>query len=543
MKKLRDLQLYAIVSECNEYKAIEAIYGMETTLMLFDMICLSHKNIAFQSAAMRIGLCTGDRGTEAFHSGAQILIHCKDMGLYELKHSETSIWIKPSMQFDSKEHFLLDPMNFETHEKPDPILRDDNHDLILSKFSQQSRYPVNTEFLNKINGIPYTLDMDIINNFAGDNMPITYNKVIADYLGNDIYHKWRYDSRGRSYPEGYGINIQGNKTVRAILNFKETEVINDPDPIYIALANARGFDDWTWERRIKWAKKQDIGYNFQIPKNTKYPERYAKAVRAMLDYQEGNPTGYMMELDATASGIQIMAAITGCMVTGKEVNLVDKKSRRDVYKTIARGMSQTLPNTVTRDEAKYPAMTHYYNSLATPKDIFDEAELNAFYEVLDGKLPGAEFCMERLNKCWNPKAKHHSWVLPDGHTAFVRTMTSKSAKYTYDGVEVDYMYYVNEGNKTSYRSLVPNIIHSIDGYIARQMVLRAKFQMVHVHDCFLFHPNHFYEVKQLYREILAELVTDYNINHIIESLTGKQTNIKVDTKLQSKIMKSEYALS
>ena len=122
-------------------------------------------------------------------------------------------------------------------------------------------------------------------------------------------------------------------------------------------------------------------------------------------------------------------------------------------------------------------------------------------------------------------------------------MTSKEDSFEYNGTKVNYQYYVNEGNKQSYRSLVPNIIHSIDGYVARQMVLRAPFELVHVHDCFLFHPNHFDEVRQLYREILAELVTDYNINHVIQSLTGNWPNIPVPTKLADAILKSEYALS
>ena len=151
--------------------------------------------------------------------------------------------------------------------------------------------------------------------------------------------------------------------------------------------------------------------------------------------------------------------------------------------------------------------------------------------------------MKKLNECWNPYAKSHTWVLPDGHTATFNTMTQKQGFYDYEGIRLQYLYYVNEGNKESFRSLVPNIIHSIDGYIARQMVLRADFELVHVHDCFLFHPNYTEAVKGLYKEILMELVTDYNINHIIESLTGRKSNIPVPTDLVEHINNSSYAIS
>lgn len=541
MKTMRDLQLLSILNKSPEFKIVEDMYGLDLALFIFDLVCSSFKNIAFQSAAMQIGLRTGVYGKEAFAAGARIVVTMKDIGLYKLKSTDTTMWLRPMMQFDEDELLMLDPINFESHELVDPVT-ETTPDILLSKFSQHTK-PLNYEFLNKINQVPFRLDMDVFLNFSGENMPITYNKVTCEYLDKDIFFEWKFDSRGRSYSTGYALNVQGNKTVRSVLSLRDKEVINDPTPIYVALANARGFDDWTWERRIAWAKKQKVSESFSIPKGTKYPERYVKAMRALLDYEQGHPSGYVMELDATASGIQIMAAITGCMATGREVNLVDAKRRKDVYKTLAKAMSAQVEHTVTRDDCKYPGMTHYYNSIATPKEVFDAEELKAFYECLDGKLPGAEFCMKTLNKYWDPHAKHHSWVLPDGHVAFVRTMTSKEDTFEYDGTEIKYQYYVNEGNKTSYRSLVPNIIHSIDGYIARQMVLRAGFQLVHVHDCFLFHPNHFEEVKQLYREILAELVTGYNINHVVMSLSGNWPGIEVPTKLADAILKSEYALS
>jgi hypothetical protein len=540
MKTLRDLQLFQIVHDLPEFKEIDQKYGMESSLNLFDFICSSHKNIAFQSAAMQIGFTLAKKPQKAFEAGAAMLIACKDAGLYELKKSETSMWLTPVLQFEEDEMLLLEEINFETHELPTVVT--DNADKILSQFSKHS-YPLNYEFLNKINKVPFELDMDVLLNFQGENMPITYNKMTAEYLNKPIFFNWRYDSRGRSYSEGYGLNIQGNKTVRSVLQSKNKELIERIDPVYIALANAKGYDHWTWERRIKWAKEQEVDHTMVIPKRTKYPEKYVKAVRAILDYEEDNLSGFIMESDATASGMQIMACITGCIASAKEVNLVDPKVRKNVYGTVARRMSKHPDVSVTTEDVKYPVMTHYYNSLATPKESFNETELSAFYEALDGLLPGCEFAMKELNKCWNPDAKYHSWTLPDGHVAFVRTMTAKESEYTYDGTAIKYQYYVNEGNRTSFRSLVPNIIHSIDGYIARQMILRAPFELTHVHDCFLYHPNHHWEVCDLYREILAELVTDYNINHIIESITGKFTGHHVNPALGNMILDSSYALS
>ena len=541
MKTMKDLIILNIVEPVAEFKAIESLIGTEMAISLFELVATKRKNIAVQGLAMQLGLRAKKYGHQAFVSGMDILQTCKDIGLYKLEHDaeKQSVWVKPLLKFSDEELFFIETKSQENHEMPDPVVS--NKGLLLSKFSQHDK-PLNYLFINKINRVPFELDMDILLNFKGKNMPHNYEEVSAIHLARPIYFNWKYDSRGRSYSSGYGIDIQGNKTVRSSLSFRNKEVITDIKPLYIALANARGFDDWTWERRIEWAEKQDISYNFTIPRGTKYPEKYVKAVRAILDYREGNPSGFIMELDATASGIQIMAAITGCVKTANEVNLVDPKRRKDVYKALARNMTHQGAKT-SREDVKYPCMTHFYNSLKTPRERLSVAQLEAFYKALDGLLPGAEMAMEKLNECWNPYAKSHTWVLPDGHTATFNTMTQKQGFYDYESIRLQYLYYVNEGNKESFRSLVPNIIHSIDGYIARQMVLRANFELVHVHDCFLFHPNYTEAVKSLYREILMELVTDYNINHIIESLTGRKSNIPISTDLVEHINNSSYAIS
>ena len=541
MKTMKDLILLNIIESVAEFKAIESLIGTDMAISLFELVATERKNIAVQGLAMQLGLRAKKYGPKAFNTGMDILKACKDVGLYRLEHNaeKQSVWVKPLLKFSDEELFFIETKSQENHEMPDPVVS--NEGLLLSKFSQHDK-SLNYLFINKINRVPFELDMDILLNFKGKNMPHNYEEVSAIHLARPIYFNWKYDSRGRSYSSGYGIDIQGNKTVRSSLSFRNKEVITDIKPLYIALANARGFDDWTWERRIEWAEKQDISYNFTIPRGTKYPEKYVKAVRAILDYREGNPSGFMMELDATASGIQIMAAITGCVKTANEVNLIDPKRRKDVYKALARNMTQQGAKT-SREDVKYPCMTHFYNSLQTPKKSLSVAQLEAFYKALDGLLPGAETAMKKLNECWNPYAKSHTWVLPDGHTATFNTMTQKQGFYDYEGIRLQYLYYVNEGNKESFRSLVPNIIHSIDGYIARQMVLRADFELVHVHDCFLFHPNYTEAVKGLYKEILMELVTDYNINHIIESLTGRKSNIPVPTDLVEHINNSSYAIS
>ena len=540
---IKDLTILNIISDTREYKKVDALIGTERALLLFKLICVEYKNIAFQSIAMQLGLQSKKSGKEAFEYGADILVRCKDTKLYELKTTAKSIYIVPLLQFSKSELPYLEDYTYESHDEEDFAIVS-NKNNITGRFNMHDK-PINLLFLNKIRRIGFRLDMDVVNNFEGENMPINHKEMIAKYLGKVIKFNWKYDTRGRSYSEGYGLNIQGNSTVRASLQFDKQEVINDIEPLYIALASAAGHDDWTWKKRIAWAKKRVIDYEFKIPRGCKKPEKYVSTIRAILNYEEGNPSGYMMELDATASGIQIMGALAGCEETCKHVNLINTRKREDVYVHVASSISRIVNYDITRDYAKYPTMTHYYNSIATPKEHFDtNDELFAFYNVLEGLLPGAEYIMKYINKQWNPRAKYHSWTLPDGHVAFVKTMTQKKAFYKYNGTTISYLYYVNEGNREDFRSLAPNIVHSIDGYIARQMVLRANFDLVHVHDCFLFHPNHYHEVKELYRTIMAEIARPEFTQNLFRSLNGKLIDLpNYSHALAGKIMKSEYAIA
>lgn len=539
---IREQFILNVIEDSGQYKAMRSLYSTEVLIALFDMIGNAEKNISLQSAAMQLGLRSGKRGPDAFSKGIQILEDADKAKVCKLKTSEENrtAWLTPLIQFDDMEKHLMRIKKLESHEEVTEIGSTSN--LLLGRFGHHDK-PQNREFIEKINRVPFVLDMDIVMNFEGENMPLNSKEMLAEYMDKPIYFKWAYDKRGRSYSEGYGINIQGNKTTRAYLEFLNREVIQDPTPLYIALANAAGHDKWSWKKRIAWGKQKRITRDIKIPDNCEYPEAYVKAMRALCDWQDGVPSGYMMELDATASGLQVMAMLMGDPQTAKEVNLGDSGRREDIYQHVADRMNDMLQRQdISKAYTKQPVMTHYYNSIKNPRDTFEDDELEAFYKVLDGLLPAGERVMKILNKQWNPRAKHHTWVLPDGHTAHVKTMTQQLGVYTFRDVKLEYLYYVNKGNKTDFRSLAPNMVHSIDGYIARQMVLRAPFELVHVHDCFLFHPNNWQEVRRLYKELMIEINEEYNINHLVQSLNGKVLDIEVGN-VRDLVLQSEYALS
>tara|TARA_B110000459_G_C16424294_1_gene408878 strand:- start:491 stop:841 length:351 start_codon:yes stop_codon:yes gene_type:complete len=105
--------------------------------------------------------------------------------------------------------------------------------------------------------------------------------------------------------------------------------------------------------------------------------------------------------------------------------------------------------------------------------------------------------------------------------------------------------FYKQQKSNNFRSLCPNIIHSIDGYVAREMIRKAPFQLSHIHDCFVFSPDHLQEVAQLYREIMAEIARSSILQDILRQLTGDANLVitKYSNNLDEAILDSSYMLS
>ena len=231
--------------------------------------------------------------------------------------------------------------------------------------------------------------------------------------------------------------------------------------------------------------------------------------------------------------------------------MVNTGNREDIYQFVADKMNIILEaiNQVIRKDVKKPVMTTFYNSEANPKETFNKKQLKAFYAALDDTLPGALDVMEAINEYWDSTADVHMWTLPDGHVAKVPVTEMSDIRIEVD--ELDHRTFTYRYNKQqpseNYRSLVANIVHSVDGYVAREMVRRChsmKIDLVHIHDCFVFSPDYLQVVQQTYREILAEIANSDLLSNILSEISGTYVPVtKLSTDLAKDILNSEYMLS
>jgi DNA-directed RNA polymerase len=321
------------------------------------------------------------------------------------------------------------------------------------------------------------------------------------------------------------------------------------DYLKIDIANTFGLDKESWLDRLLWAEFHEEHFESLI-EDASEPLLMTKAVMALRATQRGEASGHNMFLDATASGLQIMAVLSGCKETARHVNLINTGNREDVYVEVANKMNVFLSEEekVTRSDVKKPLMTHFYNK-KNLEEFFDGEQEGAFYQVLSESFTGAEAVMATINQYWNPNALEHTFTLPDGHIAHIKVTEMVNAKIEIDELDHVSFTYRFEANKPSLlgTSLCPNIIHGVDGYIAREMVRRSHsegFQLAHIHDAFTAHPNNMQRVRELYVEILAEIADSNLLADILSEITGTIVNLtKFSNDLSADILASEYALS
>ena len=255
--------------------------------------------------------------------------------------------------------------------------------------------------------------------------------------------------------------------------------------LLIDIGTQFGLDKEVFEKRLDWAK-ENIDSLEAIGDKLQWKEKplYIKAVMALRKVQKGLPTGHMIGCDSTASGVQIMSAITGCHAGALATGLIDPEVRADVYTSSTSVMNETLHSKgitveTERPKMKQAVMCSFYGSKLEPEMLFgkDTEELECFYQTMEKVAPGAWELRKDLLEAWQPYALSHEWKLPDGFEAKVKVMQQvTTAGGNLPRIEIDelehyqfgYTYYENKGSKKGL-SLVANLVHSIDGYIVRTM--------------------------------------------------------------------------
>lgn len=238
-------------------------------------------------------------------------------------------------------------------------------------------------------------------------------------------------------------------------------------------------DKVDFEDRIAWFKQQEqAGTLAALITSADKPALYFAGLLAYNDVLSGKPIGYPISLDACSSGLQLLATFANCEKSARKCGVVNTGHREDAYTTLfadMKVMAGDFKMSATRKSTKQAVMTALYGSTAMPEKLFGTGRgLEIFYTVMEEEIPGAWNLNLALKSLWQPYATEHSWVVPDGFEVCmtVEALDVDEVVFLGDAVSV----YTKQLKGTAKgRSLSPNIVHSIDGMIVREMVRRCRF--------------------------------------------------------------------
>lgn len=314
----------------------------------------------------------------------------------------------------------------------------------------------------------------------------------------------------------------------------------------IDIANCFGLDKENWDTRLQWVEDNNAVLEASDGA-AESPILFRKAVRALRRVEEGLPTNHIMGLDATASGPQFMAAMSGCKLSAEAVNVINTGNREDIYTNVSAAMAKEVGHVIERKVVKQPVMTLFYGSEAIPKAVFGNA-VDQFLAAMEKRMPGCMQLMRLFQGQWRPDADYYRWRMPDGHHVVI-PVTQVEQK----GIEIDEADHFRFTHRTSVvrpqaegRSLAANIVHSVDAYVCRQMVRRAErqgFRLAPIHDCFFASPKYMQQVRENYRDLLIEVAEQNLVEHILSQINRKPFSFKKLGNILPAMGNMEYALS
>ena len=270
----------------------------------------------------------------------------------------------------------------------------------------------------------------------------------------------------------------------------------------IDVANNYGLDKLSFDERINWFNRE-IEPVIQKDSTDEYllavvetyladePELFYAGLLAYRDTLAGKPTGYTISLDAVCSGVQCLATLTLDIPALTDTGLIGEE-RGDIYSAIYKDMAHSLGIQPTEDKiksmrssAKAAIVPMMYGSKRAPEREFpNEVERSAFLAAAHNRMKSCLTLRDILMNATDKEASQYQWVMPDGHTV-VTPVTQRNWYQTTLSNGFSFKWSIYEKGKSNwYIKNAANVIHSVDGFIMREMVRRCNYEPRKVFDTY-----------------------------------------------------------
>jgi DNA-directed RNA polymerase len=360
---------------------------------------------------------------------------------------------------------------------------------------------------------------------------------------------WSFDYRGRAYPIPAHLTPQDTDFGKSLIRFADESFVTPESEEWLAfqVATTFGLDKATMAERLEWVKNNhDLITKIATDPIDNLPEWEGveepwQFMAACHEYYhcciecDKQHTGLMVAVDATCSGLQILAGLAKDQSTASLVNVCPGDKPSDAYKAVAEEAKKHLPSEMhpwmTRKTTKRTVMTIPYNATkssswtyikeALIEQGFDPTKdqvsqvVDAVYQSMDAIVPGPMRVMRWIKKhvgqYIRDGADHVEWTTPSG---FV--VNQKRNKKETNQMDLQLMgrtrvnITVGEGDPCPTRhksSTAPNLIHSLDASILHETFQRFNGPFTVIHDSVLCRATDMGALNKLVRETYTDIFT------------------------------------
>jgi len=377
-------------------------------------------------------------------------------------------------------------------------------------------------------------------------------EVVREFEGKNYYIPWSFDYRGRAYPIPNLLTPQDTDFGKSLILFSEGAKITPKglEWIKFQLATTYGLDKATMQERLEWVSipaNQDLV--FRIVKDPiKYIADWENADEPWLFLAAANEyvslilghtdvTHLPVAVDATCSGLQILAGLAKDASTARMVNVIGSEKPQDAYATIASRSMEAIPDRLKphwdRKVTKRCVMTIPYNAKPFSnrsyiRDAFkekgvdvDKEELTqcvqAVRSAMNVVVPGAMRVMKwietEIARAIKSGADEIKWTTPSGFNVKQRLMKTKSTvirtqlmgrcEVHVSGAEtgVDLKHHKN--------ATAPNLIHSLDASLLHMAVMNFNEPIALIHDSVLCRATDMCKLSTLVRDTYMRLFAEH----------------------------------
>ena len=377
-------------------------------------------------------------------------------------------------------------------------------------------------------------------------------EVVREFKDKDYYVPWSFDYRGRVYPIPNLLTPQDTDFGKSLILFSEGVKITPKGMEWIKfqLATTYGLDKATMQERLDWIENgenrelvhrvwSDPIANIADWENADEPWMFLAACVEWYElyYEHRDETHLPVAVDATCSGLQILAGLAKDASTARMVNVIGSEKPQDAYATIASRSMEAIPDRLKphwdRKVTKRCVMTIPYNAKPFSnrsyiRDAFkekgvdvDKEELTQCVSAVRGAMnvvvPGAMRVMKwietEIARAIKAGADEIRWTTPSGFNVKQRLMKRKSTVIKTQLMGRCEVHVAGAENgvdlKHHKNATAPNLIHSLDASLLHISVGSFNKPIAVIHDSVLCRATDMCKLSTLVRDTYMRLFAEH----------------------------------